>query len=68
MTQHVCTIYLFSKKILNFHTHSHYNCFLSGETYGPEITLIAVLNCKNENNLGTNPSFSEVNRSISTDA
>lgn len=68
MTQHVCTIYLFSKKILNFHTHSHYNSFVSGETYGPGISLTAVLNWKNENNLGTNPNCSEVNRSISTDA
>lgn len=68
MAQHVCTIYSFSKKILNFHIHNHYNSFVSGEIYGPVISLTAVLNCKNENNLGTNPSCSEVNRIISTNS
>lgn len=29
---------------------------------------LEILNCKNENNLGTNSSTSEVNRSVTTDA
>lgn len=33
--------YLFSKKVLNFHT-----CIVSGEAYGQGISLITVLNCK----------------------